>query len=488
MNNPRRKSQDVIRIACGAGSWGDDVGEPRELMSRTNVDYLILDYLAEVTLSIMRSQMDNDASKGFARDILTVLRDILPFMDKAQTRLVTNAGGLNPQSCGRAVATLLHELGFSDRFKVAIVSGDDLLPELPALARGEPFSSLDDDRPFSDVAGRILSANAYLGAAPIREALDGGADIVITGRCADVSLTVGPLLHEFGWTDWERIAGGVVAGHLLECGAQSTGGNYHDWAAVPGLEHVGYPIVEVARDGTVVLTKAPGTGGVVNRATATEQLLHEIFDPHAVLTPDATVDWTSIELEELGHDRVRLSGIKGTAPPSTLKVSMTYADGWRVVLMWPYAWPHATAKARATLRKIDATVKRLGLRIDASRGDIFGTGAIHGQRMGSLGSKELDPPEVFARYAARTGHRSDAQRLASQQAPMHHGPPGLAGNLAGGRGQVTRIYAHWGTVIDVNKVRPRIAFVVNDEEQRDAAPSDVKNPARGSPSVTEETA
>ncbi len=448
--------RDVVRIACGAGSWGDDVGEPRELMQRTPVDYLVMDYLAEITLSIMRAQMDKDPAKGFASDVLVVLRDILPLMEQAGTRVVTNAGGLNPQGCGRAVVALLEALGLASRFKVAVVDGDDLMPALAALARDQAFVNLDDGRRFGEVQERIVSANAYLGGTPIREALDGGADIVITGRCADVSLTVGPLLHEFGWQDWDRIAAGAVAGHLLECGAQSTGGNFHQWSSVPGLDHVGYPIAEVSRDGTIVLTKAPGSGGLVNRATATEQLLHEIFDPRAVLTPDATVDWTTIQLEDLGNDRVRVSGIKGMPPPSTLKVSMTYTDGWRVVLMWPYAWPQAVAKAQSTLRKIEATVARLGLRIDASRGDILGTGAIHGRRLAALETAASDPPEAFARYAARTAHRADAHRLSAQQAPMHYGAPGLAGSLAGGRGQMARIYTHWGTIIPVDMVTPRV--------------------------------
>ena len=458
--------RDVVRIACGAGSWGDDVGEPRELMQRTPVDYLVMDYLAEITLSIMRAQMDKDPAKGFASDVLVVLRDILPLMEQAGTRVVTNAGGLNPQGCGRAVVALLEALGLAGRFKVAVVDGDDLMPALAALARDQAFVNLDDGRRFGEVQERIVSANAYLGGAPIREALDGGADIVITGRCADVSLTVGPLLHEFGWQDWDRIAAGAVAGHLLECGAQSTGGNFHQWSSVPGLDHVGYPIAEVSRDGTIVLTKAPGSGGLVNRATATEQLLHEIFDPRAVLTPDATVDWTTIQLEDLGNDRVRVSGIKGMPPPSTLKVSMTYTDGWRVVLMWPYAWPQAVAKAQSTLRKIEATVARLGLRIDASRGDILGTGAIHGRRLAAPQTAAADPPEAIARYAARTAHRADAHRLSAQQAPMHYGAPGLAGSLAGGRGQMARIYTHWGTIIPVDLVTPRVTPLSSDQHER----------------------
>lgn len=453
-----------VRIACGAGSWGDDVGEPRELLQRTQVDYLVMDYLAEVTLSIMRVQMDKNPATGFATDVLVVLRDILPLLARSGTRVVTNAGGLNPAGCARAVVDLLRECGMAERFKVAVVDGDDLMPALPDLSQQLPFTNLDDGRRFCEVADRIVSANAYLGAGPIREALDRGADIVVTGRCADVSLCVGPLLHEFGWTDWDRIAAGAVAGHLLECGAQSTGGNCHDWQHVPHLEHVGYPIVEVDRDGSVVLTKAPGTGGVVDRTTATEQLLHEIFDPKAVLTPDATIDWTTIQLQDLGNDRVRVFGIRGAPPPPTLKVSMTYRDGYRVVLMWPYAWPQALAKAEAALRKIEHTVGRLGLRIDASRSDIFGTGAIHGRRIRALRTPREEPVEVFARYAARTAYRADAQRLSAQQAPMHYGPSALAGQLAGGRGQVTTIYTHWATVIPVERVLARVAMLDSDAE------------------------
>lgn len=451
--------KNTIRIACGAGSWGDDIGEPGELLRRTRVDYLVMDYLAEVTLSIMRGQIEKDPSRGYATDVLVVLREILPLLAESGTKLVTNAGGLNPRGCGEAVLALLAELGLAASMRVAMIDGDDLMPDLDSLAREHEFASLDDGRPFSAVRDRVVSANAYLGAGPIREALDRGAQIVITGRCADVSLTVGPLLHQFSWTDYDRIAAGAVAGHLLECGAQSTGGNFHRWQEVPGLEHVGYPIVEVEQDGTVTLTKAPGTGGVVNRLTATEQLLHEIFDPRAVLTPDATVDWTSIELEELGDDRVRVCGVRGMAPPSTLKVSMTYRDGFRVVLMWPYAWPHAVAKADAALRKIAHTVERLGLRVDASRADVFGTGAIHGDRAAAVGGVRDEPLEVFARYAARTLHRSDAQRLAAQQAPMHYGPPALAGQLAGGRGQLSTIHSHWGTVIPAERVHARITML-----------------------------
>jgi hypothetical protein len=453
--------KEVVRIGCGASSWGDDVGEPREILSRARLDYLVMDYLAEVTLSIMRRQMDRDPNKGFATDVVAVVRDIAPLLASQGTRLVTNAGGLNPVGCAAAVVEAVAEAGLADKLRVAVVDGDDLMPRLADLAATVPFANYDDGRPFAEVRERVVSANAYVGAGPIRAALDLGADIVITGRCVDVALALGPLLHEYDWPQdhWNRVGAGCVAGHLLECGPQSTGGNHQGWKTVPGIEHVGYPIVEVAPNGDIVLTKAPGTGGIVNAMTATDQLLHEIFDPKQFLSPDATVDWTSFSLHEQGNDRVLLTGVRGGPPPGTLKVSMTFRDGYRTVLMWPYAWPDARLKAETALRKIEHTVARLGLRLDATRGDIFGLGAIHGRRLKEAGFDVPEPLEVFARFAARSQHRGDIERLAAQQAPMHKGPPGLAGHLAGGRGDVTPIYTHWPTLIPASLVTPRVEML-----------------------------
>ena len=453
--------KDVVRIGCGASAWGDDINEPRELLSRTRLDYLIMDYLAEVTLSIMRRQMDRDPAKGYATDVVPVIKDVLPLLVQHGTKVVTNAGGLNPTGCAAAVAKVLADAGLAGKIRIAIVDGDDLMPRLDALSVSHPFANYDNGAPFADVKDRVVSANAYMGAKSIRDALALGADIVLTGRCVDVAMTLGPLMHEFQWPDddYDCIGAGVVAGHLLECGPQSTGGNHQGWKAVPGLEHVGYPVVEVIRDGNIVLTKAPGTGGMVTVATATDQLLHEIFDPKAFLSPDATVDWTSFTLHDEGNNRVRISGVRGSAPPDTLKVSMTYRDGYRTVLMWPYAWPDARLKAEAALRKIEHTVERLGLKLDATRGDIFGLGAIHGRRLQAAGIAIPEPVEVFARFAARSNDRGAIERLSAQQAPAHKGAPGLAGSLAGGKGDVTPIYTHWPTVIPAQVVTPRISLI-----------------------------
>ena len=429
--------------------------------AETPVTYAVTEEIATITLSIMRLQMDRDPAKGYATDVVTVISDILPLLVQHGTKVVTNAGGLNPHGCAAAIAKVVADAGLAGKIRIAVVDGDDLMPRLTELAATVPFTNLDDGRPFADIRERVTSANAYLGARPIRAALDLGADIVITGRCVDVAMTLGPLLYEFDWRDddWNRIGAGVVAGHLLECGPQSTGGNHQGWKTVPGLEHVGYPIVEVSANGDVVLTKAPGTGGIVNAMTATDQLLHEIFDPKAFLSPDATVDWTSFTLHEQGNDCVLINGVQGGPPPTTLKVSMTYRDGFRTVLMWPYTWPDARLKAEAALRKMEHTVQRLGLRLDATRGDIFGMGAIHGKRLAAAGLANPEPLEVFARFAARSEHRRDIQRLAAQQAPMHKGAPGLAGQLAGGRGDVTQIYTHWPAVIPADLVASQITML-----------------------------
>ena len=451
----------TIRIGCGAGSWGDDVGASRMLLEHAELDYLVLDYLAEVTLSIMRRQMDHHPSSGYATDFLTVLGDVLPFVTARGTKIVTNAGGLNPQACASAISALLEQAGLAGEVKVAVVDGDDLMPSLNDIAGQADLGNIDDGRSFDLVRGRVVSANAYLGAGPIRDALDLGADIVVTGRCVDMALALGPLMHEFGWatTNYDLLAVGAVAGHLLECGAQSTGGNHHDWENVRGLENLSYPIVEVGADGSLVLTKAADLGGVVNTRTTTEQLLHEIFDPKAVLSPDVSVDWTTIQLTDLGGDRVAISSVKGSPPPDTLKVSIIYQDGYRVILTWPYAWPAADKKAAATLRNIEHTVARLGLDIEASRSDVFGTGAILGDRVAVLANKVAEPLEVFARYAARTNSRQDAERLASLQAPMHYGPAGLAGSLAGGKGQLAPIYTHWPTLVPSALITKNVRIV-----------------------------
>jgi hypothetical protein len=273
--------------------------------------------------------------------------------------------------------------GWRRGLRVGCVTGDDLLAALSRLSKVASLTNLDDGRSFSELGDRVLSANAYLGAGPIVDALDSGANVVLTGRTTDTALVLGPLRSAFGWAadDWDRLAAGVVAGHLIECSAQVTGALHQsDWHAVPNLIDPGYPIVEVDGDGSFVVTKPEGTGGLVNRETVIEQLLYEIQDPRAFLTPDVTVDFTSIQVADLGADRVRISGVRGGPPPSDLKASITYHDGWMTTMLWPYTQPDPVAKATYALDRTEAAIRRLDLDISDFRRDIFGTGAILGPR------------------------------------------------------------------------------------------------------------
>lgn len=446
-------SRRVVTIGCGQGFWGDDIDAPRRLMESADLDYLVMDFLAEITMSIMQKQKARNPQLGYAADILPIMRDILPLMAEKGTKVITNAGGVNAYECARAVAGLARELGLDDKVTVGVVSGDDLMPNLDDLIASEGLVNMDDGRPFSEIRNSVVSANAYLGAGPIADVLHQGATIVICGRSTDTALALGPLMYEYGWAsdNWDMMAAGIIAGHLIECSGQVTGGNHQAaWQTVPGLDEVGYPIVEVEEDGTITLTKPADSGGLVTVATATEQLLYEIGDPKAVLTPDCTVDWTSLSVEQAGPDRVRVTGAKGSPPPPTLKVSAAYEDGFSTVLMWPYAWPNTIAKAKAVISKIEHTVKRLNLQLDATRSDIFGVNAIHGRR---IGMPLTDPAEVIVRFAARSTSKKDIERLSIEIAPMLFGPAGQAGFVAGGRARVSKIVSYWPALVSVDAVK-----------------------------------
>src|SRR5690606_39559443 len=279
------------------------------------IDYLVLDYLAEVTMSILQKQRSRDPAMGYARDFVTMIERILPDIADRGVRVPSSAGGVSPRACAEAVRRAADAAGVGDRVRIALVVGDDLLPRLDELlAGGEPFTNMDTGRPLSDAREHVRAANAYLGMRPVVEALEAGANIVITGRVTDTGLTLGPLVHEFGWDhdDWDRIAAGTVAGHILECGAQSSGGNLlRDWRSVKRLEDVGFPIVEARADGSFVVTKHPGTGGVVNVASVSEQLVYEMGDPTEYITPDGVADFTTIRLRQAGRNRVAVSGVRG---------------------------------------------------------------------------------------------------------------------------------------------------------------------------------
>lgn len=447
--------RSTVRIAAGQGFWGDWLEAPVRQVEGGEIDYLVLDYLAEVTMSILQKQRSRDPGAGYARDFVSQLERILPTVASKGIRVVSNAGGVNPRACAEAVRALANRLGLGDAIKIALVEGDDLMDRLDELAgSGDPLANMDTDRPLTDVRDQVRSANAYLGMAPIVEALRRGANVVITGRVTDTGLTLGPLVHEFGWAhdDWDRIAAGTIAGHILECGAQCSGGNLSkDWRDVECLEDVGFPIVEASPDGTFVVTKHDGTGGVVNVASVTEQLVYEMGDPKMYISPDGITDFTSIRLEKDGKNRVRVSGITGGPRTPLLKVSIAYFHGYKAIGSLVYSWPEAYDKAQAADRILRRRLDALGLEFEQVLTEYVGVNSTHGRL---AGEPDPDIPEVMLRVGVRGADRAAVERFTREIAPLVlTGPPSVTG-FAGGRPQVEEIVAYWPALVAREKIEP----------------------------------
>jgi hypothetical protein len=445
----------TLRIASGQGFWGDWLEAPIRQVEGGPIDYLMLDYLAEVTMSILQKQKARDASLGYARDVVPLMQRILPRVVERGIRVTTNAGGVNPQGCADTVAEVARKLGLGGKLRLGVVTGDDILPRLDELlAKGIALADMDSGRPLSEVRHRVLSANAYLGAAPVVEALQGGAQVVITGRVTDTGLTLAPLIHGFGWSSkaWDLLAAGTIAGHIIECGAQCSGGNFQGgWPGVTGLEDVGYPIVAAEADGSFVVTKHAGTGGAISVASVAEQLLYEMGDPREYITPDCIADFTTVHLEEAGVDRVRVSGIRGRAATEMLKVSIAYAAGYKAVGTLVYAWPDAQAKAREADRVLRARLERLGLAFEEILTEFVGLNATHGRLAGEAGP---DLPEVQLRVGVRSTDRGAVERFTRELAPLIlNGPPSVTG-FAGGRPKVEEIVAFWPALVPKREIHP----------------------------------
>ena len=344
----------IVRIGGASGAWGDSPMATPQLLG-AGVHYLMMDYLAEVTMSLLARARMKDAEAGYPPDFVRYLKPHLGELARRGVRVVSNAGGVNPRACKRALEAICAELGI--RLRIAMVEGDDLLPQADAL-RAEGVREWISGEPLPR---KLLTANAYLGALPIAAALERGADVVITGRCADSALALGILMHEFGWRadDYERLAAGSLVGHVIECGPQATGGVYTDWEQVPDWHNIGYPIAECAADGSFVLTKPAGTGGLVVPATAAEQVLYEIGDPAAYFLPDVTADFSQVRIEQDGPDRVRISGAQGRAPTSQYKVCATFQDGYRAVAMASIVGVDAARKAERTAEALVARARRI---------------------------------------------------------------------------------------------------------------------------------
>ncbi len=452
--------REKIRIAAGQGFWGDLPDAPVRQVEGGPIDYLMLDYLAEVTMSIMQKQKARDPNAGYARDFVALMKEILPACVKRNIKVVANAGGVNVPGCAAAVAGIARDLGLGGKLRIGIVTGDDILNRIDDyLSRGIELRNMDTGAPLSTVRDRIQSANAYLGAAPIVAALDKGAQVVITGRATDTGLTLGPMIHEFGWAtnDWDRLAAGTIAGHIIECGAQCSGGNcQYDWETIPDLANVGFPIAEATADGTFVITKHEGTGGRVSVPSIKEQLVYEMGDPHEYITPDCVADFTTIQLAEDGADRVRVSGIKGRPATEFLKVSISYSAGYKAVGTLVYAWPDAFAKAQGADKVLRARLDRLGLSFDQILTEYVGASATHGPLAGETPS---DVAEVQLRVGVRGNDRAAIERFTKEIAPLIlTGPPAVTG-FAGGRPKVEEIVAYWPALIPKTEINAAVEML-----------------------------
>lgn len=448
-----------VRVASGQGFWGDLLTAPVDQVRLGQTDYLMLDYLAEVTMSIMQKQRARDPKAGYARDFVALMREILPDCVGKNIKVLSNAGGVNVEGCAAAIGDTAKELGLSG-VRIGIVTGDDIMPRLDEfLEKGVEINNMDTGEPLSSVRDQVQSANVYLGAGPLVEALNQGAQIVVGGRLTDTGLTLAPLMHEFGWAfdDWDRIAAGTIAGHIIECGAQCSGGNcQYDWQNIPDLANVGFPIVEATPDGEFVVTKHDGTGGRINIPSVKEQLLYEMGDPKGYITPDVVADFSSIHLADDGEDRVRVFGIKGNPNTEFYKVSIAYSAGWKAVGTLVYAWPDAYEKAQAADKILRQRLEKLGLKFDVILTEYVGVNAAHGKL---AGEPPRDIPEVQLRIGVRGPDKAAVERFTKELAPLIlTGPPAVTG-FAGGRPKVEEIMAYFPALIPKTLIEPKVKVI-----------------------------
>ncbi len=449
--------KDKVLIANGQGFWGDSLLGPIRLVNEGPLDYLTLDYLAEVTMSIMQKLKSRDPNAGYATDFVQMVGRVLPQCRAKGIKIVANAGGVNPQACRAAVAAVVKKLGLSG-IRIAVVEGDDILAQLPDLiAAGEPFLNMDSGQPLAPHLPQVSSANVYIGAGPIVEALQQGADIVITGRATDPSVVVAPMVYEFGWdfSNHDLIAAATVAGHIVECGAQCTGGNFTHWRTIPNMARIGYPVIEASADGSFVITKHEGTGGRVTVETVTSQLIYEMGDPSRYITPDGVANFASIQLQQDGADRVKISGIKGGPPTETLKVSIAYHEGYKIIGQLTVAGPDAVDKARLCADIVFERAAMDGCEFAESERvvEIVGTNVCHAGIMPA----PAEPTEVILRIGARGTDRAKLDRLGMEIVPLvTSGPPGITG-FAGGRPKATEVISYWPALIDRKKVTTTVS-------------------------------
>jgi Acyclic terpene utilisation family protein AtuA len=443
-----------IRIGAGAGYSGDRIEPAIELVEKGELQYLVFECLAERTIALAQQAKLSDPAAGYDPLLPERLRAVLPLCHRKGVRIITNMGAANPMAAAERARAVAQELGFTG-LKVAAVIGDDVLPY---LSDGD-YRIEESGVAVADIRNRIVSGNAYIGAQPIAEALAKGADIVITGRAADPSLFVGPLIHEFGWTmdDWHRLGQATLIGHLLECAGQVTGGYFADpgYKDVPGLARLGFPIGEVSEDGSVVITKVPGSGGQITPATCKEQILYEIHDPARYLTPDVIADFSRVTVEEIGPDQVRIQGASGSPQPETLKVSIGTVEGFVGEGQISYAGPGARARGELALDIVKERLKLTGVSTSELRFDLIGVNSLHGDRLSGNGGHH-EPYEVRVRVVGRTDSLDEAVRIGNEVETLYTNGPAGGGGVTKSAREVVGILS---TYIPRDLVRPTVHYV-----------------------------
>ncbi|MBD3226522.1 MAG: acyclic terpene utilization AtuA family protein [Caldithrix sp.] len=450
--------KDYIRIASGQGYWGDRFDAPYDQVNEGEIDYLVMDYLAELTMSIMQKQKSRNPDLGYAKDFIPLMDTLLPTLVEKNIRVITNAGGVNPVGCMLAMREVAERQGFRD-LKIAAIYGDDILHQLDGLiASGNDLKNMETGKSLSSVRKQVTSANVYFGAKPVVEALQQGAHIIVTGRVTDTGITLAPMIHEFGWKndEWDKLAAGVVGGHINECGAQASGGNFFaGWQDVPRMERIGFPIVEAYPDGHLIITKHESLGGLITEQTIKEQLVYELGDPREYITPDVVADFTTIELETVGKDRVKIKNIKGKPDTPYYKVSISYFDGYTCIGNLTYTWPDALKKAHKADEIVRKRIEYLGLKFDEIQTEFLGYNASHG----TTAHKIDDPNEIVFQIGVRGRNKADMQKFANEIVPLVlTGPPNVTG-FGGGRPRVRDVIAYWPALISKEMVSPKVLTI-----------------------------
>lgn len=449
-------SSRTIRIGNGQGFWGDSIDAPIELFKTGNLDYLTLDYLAEVTMSIMQRQKLKNPETGYAHDFIDFIERILPDRENIKTRIISNAGGVNPKSCSKRLIQMAREK--NQKMKIGIIEGDNIFDRIDELcALGVDFNNMDTGKEFSDIRDKVTSANVYISSFTVAEALEAGAEIVLAGRVSDPGLTLGPAIYEFGWVEknYNRLASGTLAGHIIECGAQCTGGNYSRWWEVPDPVNIGYPLVEVSSNGEFTVTKPDGSGGLVNLESVAEQVLYEMGDPKHYISPDVCVDFTSFLMEEAEENKVNVFGVKGNKATDTYKVAISYFSGYKASGQLTVSGPDAYLKAKKAAEIIWGKLEKAGMSYDDTSTEYLGLTSCHG----TISEIPDQINEVVLRLGVRDLDKAKVNRFGKEIAPViTAGPPGITG-FTGGRPKAQPIVAYWPALIPKELINTTVELI-----------------------------